>query len=242
MLTIEESLLSLGFELRFIVAVVVFCMGFVVSYIDKPKNDPDSDITHILLLYTFAIMSVLILLFPNHVLDFVTEYLAGILGVYTGFTLERRNEKNREKKEKEIADREYQEKLDRMSAYIYMELAENYYYFSPSGSRNDFVTNYWEVFQNDLGNWKGKELVKIIRIYNLMEKFGSPSNSTNWDNNELQRLIASVLNWFQDKVDSDELFKEKILAVKEEFKEMQDLFDKPIPNGFSIKYFPRRRN
>jgi hypothetical protein len=50
-----------------------------------------------------------------------------------------------------------------------------------------------------------------------------------------------VLSWFQNRAESDELFREKLLSVKEEFKEMQDLFDKPIPADFSPKYYHYRR-
>ena len=67
------------------------------------------------------------------------------------------------------------------------------------------------------------------------------TNTTHLENRDLRRLIVSVLSWFQNRAESDELFMEKLLSVKEEFKEMQDLFDKQIPADFSPKYFPYRR-
>jgi len=237
----EEYLLQLNLIERIIAGLIVFIFGFIFSYKTQSRKDTESDFTYTLLIYTFLIIFVLVALFPAHLMEFITEYFAGLLGVYSGFSLERRNERAREKKEKETTERIYQEKLDRMSAYIYMELAENYFYFNPSAMNSDFITNYWEVFKDDLGNWQGKELVKIIRIYNLMEKVVSPSNTTHQENTDLRRLIASVLSWFQNRAESDELFKEKLLSVSEEFKEMQELFDRQIPADFSPKYFPYRR-
>ena len=120
----------------------------------------------------------------NYVIAFLIEITATFIGVLVALALDsRRSTKN------------IQKRLDEISPYIYMELAENWYYIRSRESAY-FVTNYWEVFREDLGKWNEDQIVKIIRIYNFMELRGSPTIPKYAELTQIENLMTDVLKWF----------------------------------------------
>jgi hypothetical protein len=166
----------------------------------------------------------------NYAIVFFIEIVATFIGVIFALALDsRRSRKN------------YQKRLDEISPYIYMELAENWYSIRFRDSTY-FVTNYWEVFREDLGKWNEDQIVKIIRIYNYMESKQTPTIPKYAELTQIENLMTDVLKWFEAKAGTDPDFKKRLEGVQKYFKEMQTTIDKEgLSDGaFIPKYFPRR--
>jgi hypothetical protein len=147
------------------------------------------------------------------------------------FRLDRNHEKKLDKENSLREENEYQEILDRMSAYIYMELDEN----RTEINLNRVVTNYWEVYRSELGNWKESEITKIIRVYNLLDSYSRRLETQNYTfNADIKRLIIDVLRWFDDKAEKNERFKEILKEVRLEYSET-----KRIEQTGELNYNPK---
>ena len=74
----------------------------------------------------------------NYTGIFLIEIIATFAGVFLAFLVEGIR-----------SNIQAQKRLNEISPYIYMELAENWYYIRFREPAY-FVTNYWEVFREDL--------------------------------------------------------------------------------------------
>lgn len=138
----------------------------------------------------------------------------------------------------------------RFSPYIYMELAENFYYMNDRNSFSNYVLNYWLVYKDELSNWDEEVFIKIIRVYNYFSYMRSPHNDNYMDLMVFRDLTESVLKWFEAEADNNERLKRALDKVSKDFKKMQDFIEKsekdpsgPIPwesSTYQPKYFPSR--
>jgi len=135
--------------------------------------------------------------------------------------------------------RNFKKRLDEIAPYIYMELGENLYYIR--GVRGNFITNYWESFRTELSKWNEEQIVKIIRIYNIMEAEQSPRTITSYENKQIENLIVDTLKWFESKAEADPDFRKKLEKVDRYFEEMQKtIHNRERTAPYRPKYFVPR--
>jgi hypothetical protein len=89
-------------QTRIILSLIIVLLGISISLVLRPKKPLNTEYTTAISIFTFGIISILVSFFPEEVMSFITEYLAGILGVFSAFYLDRTNEskRNRELSEK----------------------------------------------------------------------------------------------------------------------------------------------
>jgi hypothetical protein len=124
---------------------------------------------------------------------------------------------------------------DEIAPYIYNELAENWYLTSKR--KGTFKTNYWEIYKNDLGKWFGSEIVKIVKVYNLMEDAIKADDYELCK--ELYELITSILIWFEQKAENNHNFEKKLEKVSGDFKLIKKEVDEETLEQYQPKYFIR---
>ncbi len=101
-----------------------------------------------------------------------------------------------------------------------------------------FVTNYWEIFKEDLGKWNQEEIVNIIRVYNLLEQYVYSDFPPYHVQDQLLNLMSDKLKWFEKKIETDVTFAKRIDEVNKEFINMQKITNTETDHEYAPKYFP----
>lgn len=137
---------------------------------------------------------------PNYLHDnisYIWNFVPGFLGVFLGFTLNRYWSYYNDTRE-----------IYRILPLIELELRENIKFLSRvSGSsfhfqRDQFDTNYWEIYKTQLADWWGN-IIQLSEIYGLIDRIGS-NNAANKDIVfYLKKIIPQYLifleDWYKDQ-------------------------------------------
>jgi len=149
---------------------------------------------------------------------FLAEFLAGFIGIFIGL-----------RAEKWWEDRQEQKTIEDILPYIYVELCENLLLFE--GDEANTVNNYWSVYRYILAKWNNPNLMKIIKIYELLDRVDKDKEHMD----EASSLITGVLKYFDNKLIQDNNLLEKYEKAYEEFYSTQE--DRYLTNSPYIPYF-----
>jgi len=153
------------------------------------------------------------------------ELIGAFLGVFAAFKAEDRRKK-----------RDINKRINIIIPFIYMELAENYYYINDNQKRNNYVLNYWDVFKDELKIWEEDVFIKIIRVYNYFSHMEYSGRDKFKDQMVFRDITQSILEWFDEKANTDVEFRKSLETVNADFKKVQDLIDESEKEAASIQW------
>ncbi len=154
----------------------------------------------------------------SFITGFLADFLAGFIGIFIGLQAEKWWE-----------DRQEQKVIEDTLPYIYVELCENLLLFE--GDEIYTVSNYWTVYHHILVKWKNPNLMKIIRVYKLLDRVHKNEEYRD----EAAGLIIAVLKYFDNELKKNKNLIKKYEKVYEEFYDTQE--DRYLTKSPYIPYF-----